>query len=177
MSWYEAAAYAEFAGKSLPAIYHWNRAALTVAGLRDISPIVRLSNFGCRGPAPVGKYIGLNPYGTLDLAGNVKEWCWNAADERSARRYILGGAWNEPAYMFNDPDAQSAFDRLPTYGFRCVKYLSEIPAKLRDPAECARRDYQREKPVSDETFRIYRSFYQYDKNRLDAVVQSVDSEH
>ena len=27
ISWYEAAAYAEFAGKSLPTIYHWNRAA------------------------------------------------------------------------------------------------------------------------------------------------------
>ena len=29
VSWYEAAAYAEFAGKSLPTIYHWNEAAQT----------------------------------------------------------------------------------------------------------------------------------------------------
>jgi formylglycine-generating enzyme required for sulfatase activity len=27
VSWYEAAAYAEFAGKSLPTVYHWYRAA------------------------------------------------------------------------------------------------------------------------------------------------------
>ena len=27
VSWYEAAAYAEFAGKSLPTVYHWNLAA------------------------------------------------------------------------------------------------------------------------------------------------------
>ena len=31
VSWYEAAAYAEFAGKSLPTIYHWDRVALTWA--------------------------------------------------------------------------------------------------------------------------------------------------
>ena len=35
------------------------------------------------------------------MAGNVKEWCLNAA---GANRYIMGGAWNEPC-MFNDPDA------------------------------------------------------------------------
>ncbi|MGQ0733894.1 MAG: SUMF1/EgtB/PvdO family nonheme iron enzyme [Acidobacteriota bacterium] len=27
MDWYEAAAYAEFAGKSLPTVYHWRHAA------------------------------------------------------------------------------------------------------------------------------------------------------
>ena len=40
---------------------------------------------------------------------------------RARTRYILGGAWNEPVYMFNDPDAQSPFARHPTYGFRCIK--------------------------------------------------------
>ena len=32
------------------------------------------------------------------MAGNVKEWVLNAT---GAKRYILGGAWNEPVYMFN----------------------------------------------------------------------------
>ncbi len=41
VSWYEAAAYAEFVGKRLPTIYHWDRAAFTYA-----SPeIVPLCNF------------------------------------------------------------------------------------------------------------------------------------
>jgi eukaryotic-like serine/threonine-protein kinase len=174
VSWYEAAAYAEFAGKSLPTIYHWNRAAWTIAGLRDSSPIVLSSNFGGQGPAPVGKHQGMNPHGTYDLAGNVKEWAWNAADARGVRRYILGGAWNEPVYMYNDPDAQGALSRLPTYGFRCVKYLSGAPAALQGPLEPARRDYSREKPAGDEAFRIYRSFYTYDKTRLDPALESVD---
>jgi formylglycine-generating enzyme required for sulfatase activity len=36
ISWYEAAAYAEFAGKSLPTIYHWNRAASTQSVVRPL---------------------------------------------------------------------------------------------------------------------------------------------
>ena len=33
VSWYESAAYAVFAGKTLPTVYHWNRAAQTEASL------------------------------------------------------------------------------------------------------------------------------------------------
>ena len=32
------------------------------------------------------------------MAGNVKEWSWN---ESANGRMILGGAWNEPGYMFD----------------------------------------------------------------------------
>ena len=174
VSWYEAAAYADFSGKSLPSIFHWNRAAWTNAGFRDISPVVRLSNFAGQAPARGGRYPGLNPYGTYDLAGNLKEWCWNAAEKGGGRRYVLGGAWNEPVYMFNDPDAQPPMSRLSTYGFRCVKYLSPAPAPLLDAVECARRDFAREKPVADDVFRIYRSLYSIDETSLEPVVELVD---
>lgn len=175
VSWYEAAAYAEYAGKHLPSIYHWNRAAWTTAGFRDISPVIRLSNFSGQALAPAGKYSGMNPYGTYDLAGNAKEWCWNAADAGGSRRYILGGAWNEPAYMFNDPDAQSPLSRQPNYGIRCVKFLSAVPPQVLEPADTARRDYSREKPATAEAFRIYRNFYAYDKTRLDPIIESTDA--
>jgi formylglycine-generating enzyme required for sulfatase activity/dienelactone hydrolase len=168
VSWYEAAAYAEFAGNSLPTIAHWYRAAEPNAGLY----IVPLSNFGSAGPAPVEKYQGIGPYGTYDMAGNVKEWCWNETGNNL--RFILGGAWREPSYQFNHADAQSPFDRSPTNGFRCVRCTAPVAEALTAPKQRQSRDYGKEKPVSDEVFRIYKSMYAYDRTALNARIESVD---
>src|SRR5262249_53546310 len=129
VSWYEAAAYAAFAGKALPTIYHWSR----VAEQRFSGSVVPRSNFGGVGAMKVGASGAMNGFGAYDLAGNVKEWCWNRAD--APRRYILGGAWDEPVYMANDPDARSPFERAANFGFRCVKYspdeaLARVDAEL-----------------------------------------------
>jgi formylglycine-generating enzyme required for sulfatase activity/dienelactone hydrolase len=167
VSWYEADAYATFAGKSLPTVYHWRKAA----DVGIFSDIYRLSNFGTGGPARVGSYRGLSPWGAYDMAGNVKEWCWNQADDR---RYILGGAWGEPSYMFMNPDAQAPFRRLATYGFRCARYSQPLSDTLTATVGALSRDYSREKPVSDETFRLYESIYSYDRTPLNAVTESVD---
>ena len=170
VSWYEAAAYAEFADKSLPTVYHWVAAT---EGM-DSSHIVPLSNFGGRGIERAGSYQGMSPFGTYDMAGNSKEWCWNAHENS---RYIMGGAWNEPTYMFNDSDALPAFDRSPVNGFRCAKYLSEekIPKAATAPiVSTYHRDYRYEKPVSDAVFDVYKSLYSYDKTPLDPRIESVD---
>src|SRR5581483_2186626 len=92
VSWYEAAAFAEFTGTQLPTVYQWNHAAATWA----VSYIVPLSNFAGHGPVKVGTTSGMTPFGTYDIAGNVKEWCWNP---QHGKRYILGGSYNEPTYM------------------------------------------------------------------------------
>ncbi len=167
ISWYEAAVYAEFVGKSLPTVYHWSRAAGTWATAK-ISPV---SNLGGRSLARVGTHSGVSPYGTYDMAGNAKEWCWNPS---GPRRFILGGAWNEPVYMFTDADAQRPFERSLTYGFRLVKYLSEPAKAALDPIASLLRDYSKEKPVSDETFRFYAGLYAYDKTPLNPEIESVD---
>src|SRR5262245_34111392 len=67
VSWYEAAAYAEWAGKKLPTIFHWNRVAFTVGSSR----IVPVSNLSARGPVAVGSTKSMNRFGAYDLAGNV----------------------------------------------------------------------------------------------------------
>ncbi len=161
ISWFEAAAYAESIGKRLPSVYHWARAA----NLWDATYIVPLSNFGLEKPAPVGHYPGVGKYGLFDMAGNIKEWCWNSAGE--GNRYILGGAWDEPKYMFNYPDVQRPFMRSETFGFRCVKILLEGSDTREIDHEIIRmqRDFSGVQPISDEVFEIYKRNFSYDEDR------------
>ena len=92
-------------------------------------------------------------------------------------RYILGGAWNEPVYMFNDPDAQSPFARHPTYGFRCIKVdrPEDLSVALTSPIALASRDPRKAKPVSEPVFQTWRSLlYAFDHGDLNVKVQSAD---
>ena len=169
VSWYEAAAYARWAGKSLPTIYHWTRAA----GLALSGDLVPASNFNGKSPIQVGASHGISRGGTREMAGNVKEWVINAA---GAKRYILGGAWNEPVYMFTDADAQSPFARAATHGFRCIQLdrpedLSRaVTAEIVAPA----RDGRNVKPVSSQVFEAWRSLYSFDHDDLKVQMDAVD---
>jgi formylglycine-generating enzyme required for sulfatase activity/dienelactone hydrolase len=168
VSWYEAAAYVEWAGKSLPTIFHWNRVAFTVGSSR----IVPLANMGRKGSAPVVATDSMNRFGAYDLAGNVREWTWNAAGG-SDGRFILGGGWNDPDYAFADAYAQPAFDRSPTNGFRCIRPLDGEPnvAALRRAIDRPFRDFRAEKPISDAVFAQYLRLFTYDKTPLHARVE------
>jgi eukaryotic-like serine/threonine-protein kinase len=168
VSWFEAAAYAEFAGKKLPTIYHWRVAARPTNG----ASMIPSSNFRGQGLAAVGTYQGISEFGVYDMAGNAKEWVFN--EDASGKRFILGGAWNEPRYTFYDADARSPFQRSPSFGFRCVKYLSTLNlATAASPIAAQVRDYNSEKPVSDQLFEAYKSLYSYDKTPLNALLESV----
>ncbi len=77
--------------------------------------------------------------------------------------------------MFNNPDARSPFDRSANFGFRCAKYLSADGIdKAAAPVTRSIRDFNLEKPVSDELFRAYKSLYSYDKTPLRATVDFVE---
>jgi eukaryotic-like serine/threonine-protein kinase len=171
VSWYEAAAYAAFRGKRLPTIYHWTHAARPELG----NAITRSSHFGGGGTVRVGTAPGLGPYGTVDMAGNVKEWVWN---ERAGtdKRYILGGAWNDPDYQFLYSDSRSPFDRSDTNGFRCIAYGHgpPPPASLAAPIAPPVRDYASERPVTDAVYQSYADQYSYDRTPFDARVESTD---
>jgi len=167
VSWYEAAAYAEFAGKKLPTIRHWSRAA----GPMSAAYIVPASNFGGTGVLPVGSKPGMSPWGNYDMAGNVKEWVWTETD--GGKRYVLGGGWDEPNYMFVDPDAQSPYVRSANIGFRCMKLADAkaLPAEMWAAMPSPRKDLTKVQPAPPELFAVYRGLYTYDKTALNATVE------
>jgi formylglycine-generating enzyme required for sulfatase activity/tRNA A-37 threonylcarbamoyl transferase component Bud32 len=172
VSWHEAAAYAEYAGKSLPAIAQWFLAAPGPVAKH----IVQTSNFS-DAPAPVGKYRGVGPFGTYDMAGNVTEWAWNEAGGGS--RYNLGGGWKTATTGYWEPGGLPPFHRGANSGFRCVKNTAALPAEVTAERRQNRRDFSKAKPASDEVFRTYRAMYAYDRTPLNAKVESVaaDSPH
>jgi eukaryotic-like serine/threonine-protein kinase len=164
VSWYEAAAFAEFVGKSLPTVYHWYAAA----GMTSGPYTAPLSNLGRAGAAPVGSYRGVGPYGTYDMAGNVREWCWNDTTP-DGQRFILGGGWDDPAYSFsNDAVRQSSFDRSASNGFRCMKYLGETQNEATSARTIATsfRDLFKEKPASEKEVDVFVRQYAYDRTPL-----------
>lgn len=169
VSWFEAAAYARFAGKHLPTMYHWYRAA----NLGRFADMLPLSNFNGRGAAPVGQHAGLGPFGTYDMAGNVKEWCWNATGDQ---RLLLGGAWNEPRYMFATRDARLPFERAVTFGIRLARYDQPLTPEHAGPVQTSLdgRGFPPRKPVSEEIFEVYRRQYAYDRLPLNAVVEAAE---
>lgn len=169
ISWYEAAAYAEFVGKSLPSIYHWDWAA--DPWMSDI--YIPLGNFSNRDTWPIGTSRCVSFYGVHDMAGNVREWCWN---ENGDWRFILGGAWNDPSYMFNFADSQPPMDRSPGNGIRCIKYLGKADNQeaLKAIAGVPFIDFLNKEPVSDEVYKIYLDMYAYDKKELRSRAESND---
>ncbi len=172
VSWYEAAAYAEFADKSLPTVRHWYIATgMNVWTRRMMHMLIPSSNFGGDGPTAVGSYPGTVISGAYDMAGNVREWCWN---ESQKGRSIRGGAWNDAIYMFMAVTQAPPFDRSSRNGFRCVRYLEpeKIPASVFEPTQLSeRRDFYKEKPVPDEIFKVYKEQFSYDLHDLNATVE------
>ena len=74
-------------------------------------------------------------YGTFDMAGNVREWVSNALDVD--RRFILGGAWKSPTYLYADPEALSPFDRSPENGLRTVRNIAPVPIEAHATGQAA----------------------------------------
>jgi dienelactone hydrolase len=158
VSWYEASAYANWAKKKLPTIFHWSVAAET----SRTEFIVPLSNYNGKGTVVTGSLPGFSTFGIYDIAGNVREWCSNAT--ASGENFILGGGWNDETYSFNDSYTQPTLDRSAGNGFRCIRELpgSPVSADLTMAINKLFRDYKKEKPVDDKTFEIFKRQFAYD---------------
>lgn len=171
VSWYEARAYARFVGKELPTLVEWTAAAIPEAA-RWVVPQGRYDESG---PVRGGAVLGASPRGVYDLAGNVREWVVNAREPGT--RYILGGGWSDPPYLFAESYTQPEFNRAAINGIRLVKRVREAAdlAAASAPIVRRRRDYVGAQPVDDATFRGFLSQYDYDHTPLDATVASRDT--
>jgi formylglycine-generating enzyme required for sulfatase activity len=132
ISWYEARAYAHWAGKDLPT---WDQLWLAALGEtdsvfpwgNDVKTTHLRANFGLKGTQPVGSYpLGVSPFGCFDMAGNVREWLRDSAS-RGKLPTVVGGSWKDPSYMFEPSHAESFYPDFASgaIGFRCVKSISD----------------------------------------------------
>ncbi len=113
ISWQDALAYAEWAGKRLPTEAEWELAARGIDGRKypwgSNPPTPELCNFNSRGPTPVAMYspLGDSPYGCVDMCGNVWEWATN--HHSTTGRTLRGGGWNALAQQVSAIERASSF--------------------------------------------------------------------
>ncbi|MEM7414479.1 MAG: SUMF1/EgtB/PvdO family nonheme iron enzyme [Gemmatimonadota bacterium] len=181
VSWYEAAAFARFEGKSLPTVFQWEKAArdgryayrgmLMPWGLASPGLGSAFANFGTDGPVAVHSMpFGVSPFGVHALAGNVQEWLRNPVDEG---RGATGGSWAGPTYTYTELFGLDPFFSSPSLGFRLV-YLESDRQRLSDDQGAGRLDMVAQSPSYDPVPRDVASemlrYFDYDPVPLDPIV-------
>jgi len=145
VTWNEAAAACERAGKRLCSGPEWQKAMGGPEGLlygTGNEPPIDQCNIcdaeqAARHLSPTGSFPKCkSPYGVYDLVGNVSEWTNEFWQEGSTDRVARGGSYN-----VNTSDDQALF---PFFGWRFIGYSESVAAI---------HHHQPDKPMADDGFR------------------------
>ena len=177
ITWYEAAAYASWCGKSLPTVFQWEKAARnSAAGLGQSMPWGRLegstvgrANFAGSDTVPVGSLeFGMSPFGCYEMAGNAAEWCLNEwcfnkkLNEMSDGFITSGGSWASLEYEFGDYGMFPADYESDEVGFRCVLNLPDAAGDQGGMPIDLAREVPKYTPAPEDKVKGWFKHYDYD---------------
>lgn len=175
ISWFEARAYARYKNLNLPNIFQWTYASGIPENAMTVDQsVTNNSNYDSSQLREVsnseGSYNGLN-----NIGGNVKEWVLNPNGEQKEKFSIMGGAFNESSYTFNNYYSLSPFDRAIGNGFRLSKNLTNTQSNLDNKVIPEfQRNFDDLVDVSDEVFDVYKSQFEYKEKQLNSTTTNIE---